>query len=117
MSDALKKMYDEILKITGLNRWGDGSYEVKDMALESATNTLHNLWVDISAELATAQAENKRLKEKHGICEWTYDDSDDDFWDTTCGETYCFMEGGIKDNRVVFCHHCGRLVKEIIKGE
>ena len=59
MSDTLKKMFDEILKITGLNRWGDGSHEVKDLALESATTTLHNLWVDISAELDKAKVSEK----------------------------------------------------------
>ncbi len=68
----------------------------------------------LQSQLDTANGENERLRKKVGICKWTYDDTDDDFWDTSCGESYCFMEGGIKDNRVVFCHRCGRLVEEIL---
>ena len=49
--EVMSKMFDEILKLTALNRHEDGSYEVKSLGLEQVTNTLHNLWVDLQFEL------------------------------------------------------------------
>jgi hypothetical protein len=45
------------------------------------------------------------------VCEWTYDDCDDK-WDSSCGMSWQFMDGGPKENNVTFCHHCGCEVKE-----
>lgn len=43
------------------------------------------------------------------VCTWTFDD--DDYapkWDTSCGEAYCFIEGGPEDSSAKFCHGCGK---------
>lgn len=42
----------------------------------------------------------------NGICIWTYDDLDDK-WDTDCGESFQFTEGGPIENKAKFCQYCG----------
>ena len=45
-------------------------------------------------------------------CEWTIQDDDygGDTWQSSCGELWSFIDGGPKENRVSFCHHCGKKV-------
>ena len=42
-------------------------------------------------------------------CTWT--EQDDEFmpgtYASSCGEMWSFIEGGLKENRVTYCHHCG----------
>lgn len=45
------------------------------------------------------------------LCVWTLDDHDGSY-DTSCGETWEFTTGTIKDNRVKFCPYCGGRIKE-----
>jgi len=44
-------------------------------------------------------------------CTWTYDDLYD-YWETSCGESFIITEGDPKENKMVFCPFCGRLIKE-----
>lgn len=46
-------------------------------------------------------------------CRWTHH-ADDSFWDTECGQSWRFDDGGPKENNMHFCHHCGKPVH--IKG-
>ena len=46
-------------------------------------------------------------------CEWT-PDADFEMGDTyhsSCGELWSFIDGGPKENRISYCHHCGKPVK------
>ena len=63
-------------------------------------------------DLNTLEAE---LEKRDGFCEWKLNDyfHEDDYYDTSCGETGCFMEGGIKDNNYKYCPYCGKEIKEI----
>jgi hypothetical protein len=36
-----------------------------------------------------------------------------DTWISACGETWQFMDGRLKENRVHFCHGCGGKVVEV----
>lgn len=56
----------------------------------------------ISAELAQSQGEP---------CTWTLDDELSETYASACGELWSFIEGGPIENRVRYCHHCGRPVK------
>lgn len=47
-------------------------------------------------------------------CEWSFSDDDCSTWASSCGELWSFIDGGPKENRVSYCHHCGNPVK--IKG-
>ena len=41
-------------------------------------------------------------------CVWKqHDDYDDDYWESDCGEAWCFIDGTPAENKVKFCHGCG----------
>ncbi len=42
-------------------------------------------------------------------CTWTQQDDEHmpGTWASSCGELWSFIDGGPKDNRVSYCHHCG----------
>ena len=42
-------------------------------------------------------------------CYWKYEDMDC-FYETACGVTWSFVDGGIEENGVNFCHSCGKKV-------
>ena len=44
-------------------------------------------------------------------CEWKYDDMED-FWETQCGNVWIMLEGGLIDNKVLYCPYCGCKIKE-----
>ena len=46
------------------------------------------------------------------VCEWTFQDSDC-YYDSDCGEGWCFEVGDLKENKVKFCPFCGKKVKEV----
>ena len=40
-------------------------------------------------------------------CEWKCDDIDNGIWESACGESWSFIDGGPVENRMLFCHRCG----------
>ena len=44
-------------------------------------------------------------------CEWKCDDIDNGIWESACGETWSFIDGGPVENRMLFCHRCGGKLK------
>ena len=42
-------------------------------------------------------------------CTWTEQDDKDmpGTYTSSCGEMWSFIDGGVKENRVTYCHHCG----------
>lgn len=42
-------------------------------------------------------------------CTWTEQDDKDmpGTYTSSCGEMWSFTDGGVKENRVTYCHHCG----------
>jgi DNA-binding XRE family transcriptional regulator len=47
-----------------------------------------------------------KTKQSHApSCRWTEDE--DGNWDTACGETFTFIDGGPKENKTRFCPYCG----------
>ncbi|MBN3853798.1 hypothetical protein G3N59_10440 [Paraburkholderia sp. Ac-20340] len=50
----------------------------------------------------------ERMSEADRECKWTYDlDGEGGFWDTECGEAFCFMTDGPKQNNFAWCCYCG----------
>jgi DNA-directed RNA polymerase subunit RPC12/RpoP len=45
------------------------------------------------------------INNSHINCRWKYDE--DGKWDTSCGESFCFIEDGPKENNMKFCPYCG----------
>lgn len=50
------------------------------------------------------------MPERRDTCDWS--NADDDTWATDCGEVHCFLDGGIVENRYVWCPYCGGLISE-----
>ena len=48
-------------------------------------------------------------------CEWSKDDDDFeiDVWHSDCGVAWEFTEGGPKENHYIYCHGCGKRIKEV----
>ena len=46
-------------------------------------------------------------------CKWTHN-ADDSSWETECGQSWRFDDGGPKENHMNFCHCCGKPLR--IKG-
>ena len=44
-------------------------------------------------------------------CTWTETDDEDGIWSSSCGELWSFIDGGPKENRVSYCHNCGKKVE------
>jgi len=40
------------------------------------------------------------------VCTWNYDP--DDYWETECGHTHVFIDGGPDENEYRFCPYCGK---------
>ena len=43
-------------------------------------------------------------------CKWTFDDDESNTWASGCGELWSFIDGGPAENRVKYCHWCGKPV-------
>lgn len=59
---------------------------------------------------------NDMLKAESGeasTCAWTKDPDFElgDTYNSACGEKWSFIDGGPAENRVRYCHWCGRPVK------
>lgn len=53
------------------------------------------------------------------VCVWTYDDDLDGWgiWETTCGQSTVFENGGPSENLYRFCPYCGKPLVESDKVE
>lgn len=40
-------------------------------------------------------------------CNWIPECEESDIWETSCGELFCFIEGGPEDNGMKYCPYCG----------
>ncbi len=50
-------------------------------------------------------------------CEWKCDDIDNGIWESACGESRSFIDGGPVENRMLFCHRCGGKLKTAPAGD
>lgn len=44
-------------------------------------------------------------------CVWREDENGN--WETGCGETFCFDDGGVRPNKYYFCPNCGKPIDEV----
>ena len=44
-------------------------------------------------------------------CLWREDENGN--WETGCGETFCFDDGGVRPNKYYFCPACGKPIDEV----
>lgn len=67
--------------------------------------------VDSGKQDARALAKKlvQTVRATRGACVWNEDD--DGTWESTCGQSWQFIEGGPGENGVRYCHACGKAVK------
>ena len=54
------------------------------------------------------------VESKPKPCEWhAPPEWEQDYWETACGEAFCFTDGGPSDNRMRFCPYCGGELIEV----
>ena len=60
-------------------------------------------------QLLAYGAAHRLAGQQRGTCTWTEQDDKDmpSTYESSCGEMWSFIEGGLKENRVTYCHHCG----------
>lgn len=57
----------------------------------------------------------KKANTVQPFCRWTEDY--DGAWETDCGQSYMFDEGGPAENGQKFCGYCGKPLREVpVKG-
>ncbi|ARF48861.1 hypothetical protein [Pantoea stewartii] len=62
----------------------------------------HAVWLYCRAEVQRLNATAQPVSEG---CKWTYDD--DGYWDSACGSSWVFNDGGPVENECNFCQKCG----------
>ena len=63
-----------------------------------------------TVEAATQYGAAQRLAgQQRETCTWAEQDDKDmpGTYESSCGEMWSFIDGGVKENRVTYCHHCG----------
>ena len=60
-------------------------------------------------QLLAYGAAQRLAASERGTCTWTEQDDKDMpcTYESSCGEMWSFIDGGVKENRVTYCHHCG----------
>lgn len=60
-------------------------------------------------QLLAYGAAQRLAGQQRETCTWTEQDDKDmpGTYASSCGEMWSFIEGGVKENRVTYCHHCG----------
>jgi hypothetical protein len=83
--------------------------DISQALLESAQSIHHTTVLEEYKSLRAALAQQAEQVQ----CEWTQDPDYElgDTYHSSCGELWSFIDGGPKDNRVSYCHHCGKSVK------
>ena len=93
-------------------------YEVVRLAREAgyrADAKMHDHDYDLFLNFYTlcraplvAEVERLAGRERE-TCTWTEQDDKDmpGTYESSCGEMWSFIDGGVKENRVTYCHHCG----------
>lgn len=86
--------------------WNLGKFEW----LVTFKHSEHHLKPLYSHDQLLAYGAAQRLAaSERGTCTWTEQDDKDMpcTYESSCGEMWSFTDGGIKENRVTYCHHCG----------
>jgi len=60
-------------------------------------------------QLLAYGAAHRLAGQQRETCTWTEQDNKDmpGTYESSCGEMWSFIDGGVKENRVTYCHHCG----------
>jgi hypothetical protein len=101
----LKTLHFTLFRQNGLDRDVFAVVGKDQIDIVNLITTVCNSSASMAAELIELR------KEKEKTCEWTYQ-PDEGYWKTSCGESFFFEEGTLKENRAFFCHNCGKKIIE-----
>ena len=74
----------------------------------------------VTIEQAIQYGAAQRLAgQQRETCTWAEQDDKDmpGTYESSCGEMWSFIDGGVKENRVTYCHHCGGKVVPALPQE
>lgn len=80
--------------------------------MNAAAHGLRLMGAALLSQQAGSVAESKRA-----TCEWDLTDDENGIWESSCGETWTFIDGGPIENNMKFCHCCAGLLKVADKAE
>jgi len=65
--------------------------------------------IELIAAFHQYGASQRLAGQQRETCTWTEQDDKDmpGTYTSSCGEMWSFIEGGLKENRVTYCQHCG----------
>jgi hypothetical protein len=52
------------------------------------------------------------LRQQGQTCRWTEEEFGE-YWESACGETWSFTDGGPAENNARFCHGCGKPIEAV----
>ena len=95
--------------------YADEVDRLRDLAeqamLERDVLIQENRQIDSRPVAKSDTAEVDALTEKAGrTCGW--ENEEDGIWIGSCGITWCFIEGDVKENKLIYCPKCGGKVFE-----
>jgi hypothetical protein len=87
------------------------------MTPEDRAKVLHRLTDDPYnglniAERAACEAGAAALRQQGQTCRWTEEEYGE-YWESACGETWSFTDGGPAENNARFCHGCGKPLEAV----
>ena len=50
-------------------------------------------------------------------CKWAAEDMDNSYWESSCGGSWEFNDGGVQDNGLKYCPFCSGKIIEALNGE
>jgi hypothetical protein len=87
---------------------GVASYPKPCRAKERAEGALRMMRL----ELAACEAGAAALRQQGQTCRWTEEEYGE-YWESACGETWSFTDGGPAENNARFCHGCGKPLEAV----
>ena len=116
--DECRKVYNDAMELPGrtalvVTRAIIAAYEEKlrgGVELPEADVRIYRGFATHSTKQLLAYGAAHRLAgQQRETCTWTEQDDKDmpGTYTSSCGEMWSFIEGGLKENRVTYCHHCG----------
>ena len=116
--DECRKVYNDAMELPGrtalvVTRAIIAAYEEKLRAgveVPEADVRIYRGFATHSTKQLLAYGAAQRLAgQQRESCTWTEQDDKDmpGTYESSCGEMWLFTDGGVKENRVTYCHHCG----------
>ena len=87
------------------------STEAMKLALDALEWVIADIDISGCTKVYDAIAALRQAIAQPEACTWTQTDDEDGIWSSSCGELWSFIDGGPKENRVSYCHHCGKKVE------